>query len=317
MKKSTTQRVMEVHRDQSLTSQEKMALIHDIMHGGDASTPAPQPLSGHPVSECPKYQRGCWLVCPTQDCGALVCCRLCPHPHPVDRYAVSEIVCKKCNKRQPASVVSAKSVCSAEGCNNMLGEYYCSVCHMYSNDPTKPMFHCVDCGYCIGGVEELYPHCNNCGIHVRVGVEHGCQSFSYDASDGSVQECPVCLDPLKGGNMTRQTTVLRCGHVLHHDCFKHLLLNDYRCPTCKKSAIDMTQQWRQMDMQLAMADPHPMMVRADTGEREEMPAELKTKVLQVSCNDCGYHFERLFSPYNIYKCGGPDGKGCGSYNTVV
>lgn len=60
-----------------------------------------------------------------------------------------------------------------------------------------------------------------------------------------------------------------------------------------------------------------MITRADTGVREEMPEELRTKVLGVNCNDCGHHFERYFSPYGVYKCGGPDGKGCGSYNTVV
>ena len=125
------------------------------------------------------------------------------------------------------------------------------------------------------------------------------------------------MDPLKGSNVTRPTSVLRCGHVLHADCLKQLLENDYRCVLCKKSAVDMTAQWKMMDMRLAMAAPIPRLVRSDTGEEEEMPEELKTKVLKVMCNDCGHRFDRLFSPYGVYKCGGPDGKGCGSYNTVV
>jgi hypothetical protein len=78
----------------------------------------------------------------------------------------------------------------------------------------------------------------------------------------------------------------------------------------------MTAQWKSIDMRLAMAPPITQLVRADTGEREELPPELKTKVMNCMCNDCGYRFQRLFSPYNLYKCGDATGGGCGSYNTV-
>jgi len=79
----------------------------------------------------------------------------------------------------------------------------------------------------------------------------------------------------------------------------------------------MTAQWKAIDLRIAAADPTPMVVRADTGEQTEMPEELRTKVMNVMCNDCGHRFDRLFSPYNLYKCGDPEGKGCGSYNTVI
>ena len=109
---------------------------------------------------------------------------------------------------------------------------------------------------------------------------------------------------------------MKCGHVLHFDCFKELLQNDYRCTLCQKSVVDMTSRWKQIDMRIALAPP-TRIIQADDGVAVEVPDELRTKVMKVLCIDCSHHFERLFSPYGLYKCGDPEGKGCGSYNTVL
>lgn len=197
MEKSTQQLVLEVHRDATLTQAEKMTRIQEIMRSASSFRPAEPP----PKKECPQYQRGCWLVC--DKCDEEVCCRLCHEE--MDRFAVAEVVCKECRTRQLTPIHSVnKSVCAVEECGHVLGEYYCAVCHMFNNDATKPMFHCNGCGYCIGGVREIHPHCDGCGVHHTTTTR--CKAFSYAASDGSVQECPVCLDPLKGANVTQQTS---------------------------------------------------------------------------------------------------------------
>ena len=69
----------------------------------------------------------------------------------------------------------------------------------------------------------------------------------------------------------------------------------------------------------------PELVRADTGERVEIPEDLAAKTMKILCNDCGNHFEAPFSPFGLYKCvskeeepDGPEGpEGCGSYNTTM
>jgi len=307
MKKSTQQLIREIHGDSSLSPSEKMTKIHEIMN---PSSIEDIQETKEEVEDCPKYKRGCLLVCNV--CESAVCCRLC-HPE-IDRFQIAEVVCKECETKQPVKEESGKSLCIAEGCANLLGQYYCSVCHMYSNDGRKPIYHCKDCGYCLAGIRENYEHCDACQMCVARGTIgtslHNCKPFSYVDDSQETRECPVCLEALRGSNMTRATSVLKCGHVLHADCLGQVLQNDYRCVLCKKSAVDMTAQWKALDMRLAMA---PQLVQAATGEREDIPEELNMKCI---CNDCGHRFDRLFSPYNIYKCGDQEGGGCGSYNTV-
>ena len=48
-------------------------------------------------------------------CGKVYPCRLCHNEkeatHEIDRYKVSEVVCRKCHKRQPVSMCVCVSVC--------------------------------------------------------------------------------------------------------------------------------------------------------------------------------------------------------------
>jgi RING finger/CHY zinc finger protein 1 len=79
------------------------------MSGGRTEVaPAPAPIIPEPESNaCVHYERNCLIVAPC--CGRIYGCRVCHdelsesgHP-PMDRFQIREVVCKKCNVRQPAS----------------------------------------------------------------------------------------------------------------------------------------------------------------------------------------------------------------------
>jgi hypothetical protein len=90
------------------------------------------------------------------------------------RFAVREMQCMHCGLVQPV-----QKSCAAEGCkkylrsglqrrrvftsdgslcalslslsvhvDRQLGQYYCNICHLWSDNPQKSIYHCADCGIC-------------------------------------------------------------------------------------------------------------------------------------------------------------------------
>ena len=68
--------------------------------------------------------------------------------------------------------------------------------------------------------------------------EHACFENSFK------QDCAACLEDLFGS--TTGCSMLQCGHAMHAKCLKNLVESDYRCPTCKKSVVDMSETWKVM-----------------------------------------------------------------------
>ena len=109
----------------------------------------------------------------------------------------------------------------------------------------------------------------------------------------------------------KSTHLLDCGHALHRKCFKKLLHVDYRCPWCRKSMIDMQEQWTYFDV-LCEAFNNPQVDEENEEMRENIDEQLLEKmktIEKVLCNECEKYFEHNWSPFNLYKCGE-----CGSYN---
>lgn len=58
---------------------------------------------------------------------------------------------------------------------------------------------------------------------------------------------------------------------MHRDCYNAYMQSDYKCPMCKKSAVNMELQWRKL---------------RDAIESQPMPAQFADTKVVIHCNDC-------------------------------
>lgn len=97
------------------------------------------------VLGCPHYARGCKLRHPKS--GRLYTCRLCceqqreipmrSSDEPLDRYAVTEVLCMRCNTLQPADDRCFNPECESE--SKPHAKYFCRICHLY-DDSSRSIF---------------------------------------------------------------------------------------------------------------------------------------------------------------------------------
>lgn len=64
---------------------------------------------------------------------------------------------------------------------------------------------------------------------------------------------------------------MKCGHYMHRDCYDAYMQSDYKCPMCKKSAVNMELQWRKL---------------RDAIESQPMPPQFADTRVVIHCNDC-------------------------------
>lgn len=65
--------------------------------------------------------------------------------HTIDRFAIKEVICRKCHTRQ----TSKTNKCLE--CGIKFGEYHCAICNLWMDSTERP-YHCPDCGFCcVGG----------------------------------------------------------------------------------------------------------------------------------------------------------------------
>jgi len=237
------------------------------------------------VSEalCKHYIRRCKLVCLT--CKEPSNCRLCHDDlssHKLDRHAVEEVVCSKCDTKQK---VSPKCI----NCDVLFGKYSCLICNMF-DDRKKGQFHCDKCGICrIGGVDNYF-HCDKCDLCLPISLKdnHKCvEKVSHN-------DCAICLEDLHTSVI--ESHIFKCGHIVHTSCFKQMLKHQqYRCPFCLVSAIDMSSEWQRLDGLIA---------------ETPMPEEYCGVEKDILCYDCNKKSKTMFHVIGL-KC-----HDCGSYNTT-
>uniref|UniRef100_A0A2P2IZ52 RING-type domain-containing protein n=1 Tax=Rhizophora mucronata TaxID=61149 RepID=A0A2P2IZ52_RHIMU len=103
---------------------------------------------------------------------------------------------------------------------------------------------------------------------------------------------PVCYEYLF--DSIKRATVMKCGHTMHLDCFHEMAKqNQYRCPFCSKTVLDMTDVWNDLDLEI---------------QAIEMPEEYCYGV-SILCNDCNSTSKVRFHVAG-HKC-----NHCNSYNT--
>ena len=101
--------IQAIMSDTSLSAEAKRMAIQNIMSGGRIEVaPPPTPvIPDQDNSTCLHYERNCRIVAPC--CNRVFACRVChdevvpPSHPPLDRFRISEVVCKECDTRQAVS----------------------------------------------------------------------------------------------------------------------------------------------------------------------------------------------------------------------
>ena len=221
-------------------------------------------------------------------CKKFYVCRLChddEEEHNIDRFKTEEMICMHCSTVQPIS-----NKCVSEKCRERenLSFYYCDVCKFHSNEEKRPIFHCQPCGICRVGKIGEYEHCFNCEMCFELGHSKECKKKA-----NYKQNCPICTEDLHTSRNT--SLVLKCDHVVHKKCLNSFLKKrNYSCPLCKKSMVDMSQQWIFLDQQILL---------------QPMPEIFENTTVEITCCDCNEKSETRFHFLGL-KCGK-----CSSYNT--
>ncbi|KAL3812822.1 hypothetical protein ACJIZ3_014090 [Penstemon smallii] len=246
---------------------------------------------------CMHYRRRCKIRAPC--CNEVYDCRHCHNEatsmfrtifdrHELVRHDVKQVICSVCDTEQPVA-----RVCTNCGVN--MGEYFCDKCKFYDDDIDKGQFHCDDCGICrIGGRENFF-HCKKCGscYSTTLRNNHLCVENSMR------HHCPICYEVssllLYLFDSLKDTTVMKCGHTMHCECYYELIKREkYCCPICSKSIMDMSGTWKRIEEEI---------------EATVMPDEYRYKKVWILCNDCNDTTEVYFHIIG-QKC-----SHCASYNT--
>ena len=100
-------------------------------------------------------------------------------------------------------------------CGVTLGRYFCKICALYEDSPSKSINHCQYCNVCrVGsGLGIDYYHCMKCNCCLSTSLEgnHVCTSRALE------QDCPICRDNMQLSERTVRQ--LPCGHFMHSECF--------------------------------------------------------------------------------------------------
>ena len=89
--------------------------------------------------------------------------------------------------------------CANKQCGKTLSKYYCGVCNLWDNDPTKKIYHCHDCGLCrIGEGLGMGLYTRECAfpfLPLRQLVLPFSPSLSPDLREQAVREDPLQVLP--------------------------------------------------------------------------------------------------------------------------
>lgn len=281
--------ILEVTRNKSLTPEEKKTKIQNIMLGDYEIV----------IPECTHYKKSCGNFHFTCCDKYYDCCRCHNQANICNKsIEIDSIKCLKCNENQIPSETCIN-------CNVKFSRSYCLICNIWSE---KNIFHCEKCGLCRVGEQDKYFHCDNCqACFKKTTTTNGNDVDSSDilqlsnqhiclngVSYSKTTQCLLCLENASTSQFIL-TLLPKCHHFAHAECIQLALKNNnYKCPLCRKSMIDMQYNWFVLDTEILL---HPL------------PEELNKKV-DILCYDCENKTENIDWHFIGIKCGN-----CGSYNT--
>ena len=234
------------------------------------------------LESCKHYDIKCSIY--ANCCDKFYFCRFCHNEnedHEIDRFSINKIRCNECHTIQNKS-----NQCI--NCNIIFAKKYCYKCNLWTNS-SKDIFHCDKCKICRVGKKDDYYHCDKCNLCFPNSSKdsHICSNINTN------KLCVICYENLQDSQ--NSIIISKCNHPIHVKCLNNLLKNnDYKCPICKKSLIDMKEYWNKLDQNISY---------------QIMPNEYKRKV-KINCFDCSFKTLTDFHFLGL-KC-----KKCGGYNTV-
>ena len=116
-----------------------------LVFGAGELPDSAQPKEEDRVLGCSHYKRNVKLQCST--CDRWYTCRLCHdenEDHVLVRKETKNMLCMLCGCAQRAGEFCVD-------CGERTAWYYCNVCKLWDNDPSKSIYHCNDCGICRKG----------------------------------------------------------------------------------------------------------------------------------------------------------------------
>jgi RING finger and CHY zinc finger domain-containing protein 1 len=172
-------------------------------------------------------------------CGVYDPCHRCHHARgcTVKPPRISTIECNHCMTTQSPSPMCIN-------CQTPFSRSYCGECLIWTD---LEIFHCDKCSVCrVGKASDMF-HCDNCeACFSIVGREaHRCAKTKLKDA-----HCPICLESVHTAQSA--STILPCGHVVHCDCWHSAASKgEFRCPSCRKSLIDMKRIWASIRRNIA------------------------------------------------------------------
>uniref|UniRef100_A0A0D9Z7B6 RING-type domain-containing protein n=1 Tax=Oryza glumipatula TaxID=40148 RepID=A0A0D9Z7B6_9ORYZ len=177
---------------------------------------------------CKHYRRRCRIRAPC--CNDVFHCRHC--------HNESTVICLVCDTEQPVAQV-------CYNCGVCMGEYFCSACKFFDDD-----VRCRCCLLCFCWIW-LTGNTSTAKIAASAG---SCYSVSLRDKHCCIENsmknnCPICYEYLF--DSLRETSVLRCGHTMHLQCFHEMLKHDkFSCPICSMPIFDMDKFLRALDAEI-------------------------------------------------------------------
>ena len=264
-------KILEINK-LNISNEEKNKKINKLFSSNNKET----------IENCKHYNINCAIY--AECCNKFYSCRFCHNDnedHEIDRFSIKTIKCKECNTIQKKS-----NQCI--NCNIIFANKYCEKCNLWTDSDTD-IFHCDKCKICRVGKREDYYHCDNCNVcfHNNNKNNHICSSINTN------KLCVICQENLQ--DSLDPIIISKCNHPIHSKCLNNLLKNNnYKCPICKKSLIDMKTYWEQINNSILL---------------QPMPSEYKKNV-KIKCYDCD---SECFTEFHFLglKC-----KKCYGFNTV-
>ena len=276
--------IRKIAKRSDLTPEERTMAIQKLYTARSASSKTADALK--PRKRCAHYSRGCTVL--AECCNTHFGCRLChdeASDHTIDRKATKRMRCRSCEVEQPVAAHCSDATCAWQST-----DYFCSVCNLWIDGPSKAFFHCDECGICRVGAREDFVHCAGCKLCVPKDVlaEHTC--LWEDA-------CAVCGEALTTSRDTVAVSI-ECRHKMHSKCFDGCASNGiFRCPLCQKSLSKPSRASNQFVRDAIATLP--------------MPQEYENKRVDVLCND---FLETSDVAFHFY---GHECAECNSFNTSI
>ena len=215
------EKIQAIQRDPTLSPSEKTKRIQELFN----------PTCNIIKKECTHNLNGNYEI-KLSCCEESYTCYRCHQENCKNQLSkeILNIKCIKCNHEQEnINIIPEK----CENCDVQFGINNCTICN-FRTDYT--ITHCNDCGECKFGKQENIVHCNTCNQCFR-GV-HNCAPYYC-------QDCSICNSPLAENGMPIMK--LKCSHYMHSPCYREFKKNKHaKCPICKKSIGDMTNEWQRI-----------------------------------------------------------------------